>query len=158
MDWKEGNIEGLTVRRLERHRDARGWLSELFRRDTVSAELMPVMGYISVTHPGVTRGPHEHVRQTDTFAFAGPGTFRVKLWDNREDSPTYGHTKVLHVGEDEPTLLAVPPGVVHGYQNVSETDAWVLNFPNRLFRGPGRKAPVDEIRHEDREDSEFRMT
>ena len=51
----------------------------------------------------------------------------------------------------------VPPGVVHAYRNVGKSDAFVLNFPDRLFAGWGKKDPVDEIRYEDAEDSLFRL-
>jgi dTDP-4-dehydrorhamnose 3,5-epimerase len=33
----------------------------------------------------------------------------------------------------------------------------VFNCPNRLYKGPGRKEPVDEIRHEDDAHSRFRL-
>jgi dTDP-4-dehydrorhamnose 3,5-epimerase len=33
----------------------------------------------------------------------------------------------------------------------------VLNFPNRLFAGRGKKLPVDEIRYEDAKDTPFVM-
>ena len=72
------------------------------------------------------------------FAFLGPGTFRLKLWDNRRGSPTHGNARTLDVGEDNPVCVTVPPGVVHGYTNVGDVDAWALNAPNRLFAGPGR--------------------
>ena len=44
----------------------------------------------------------------------------------------------------------------HAYRNVGETDATVLNFPDRLYAGWGKKEPVDEIRHEEI-DSEFQL-
>jgi dTDP-4-dehydrorhamnose 3,5-epimerase len=43
----------------------------------------------------------------------------------------------------------VPPGVVYAYKNVSSEPGLVFNCPNRLYKGPGRKEPVDEIRHEE---------
>jgi dTDP-4-dehydrorhamnose 3,5-epimerase len=45
-------------------------------------------------------------------------------------------------------LLIIPPGVVHAYRNVGSGPGWVFNCPNRLYKGPERKEPVDEIRHE----------
>jgi dTDP-4-dehydrorhamnose 3,5-epimerase len=33
----------------------------------------------------------------------------------------------------------------------------VFNCPNRLYKGPGRKGPVDEIRHENAEDTPFHL-
>ena len=37
----------------------------------------------------------------------------------------------------------------------SSIDAVVLNFPNRLFAGRGKKQPVDEIRHENTVNTPF---
>ena len=47
--------------------------------------------------------------------------------------------------------------MVHAYRNVGNAEGWVLNFPNRLYKGPGRKEPVDEIRHEDEPDNRFKV-
>jgi dTDP-4-dehydrorhamnose 3,5-epimerase len=33
----------------------------------------------------------------------------------------------------------------------------VFNCPNRLYKGPGKKEPVDEIRHEEKADTHFRL-
>ena len=57
-------------------------------------DVFPEMMYVSQTLPGVARGPHEHVEQTDIFIFMGPGTFKVYLWDSRENSETFGEKMV----------------------------------------------------------------
>jgi dTDP-4-dehydrorhamnose 3,5-epimerase len=141
--------------------DARGWLSELFRADVLEADgvaaAQPVMSYLSMTKPGVARGPHEHRDQTDFFAFVGPSDFEVTLWDNRPGSPAFGRRETFVLGASRPATLIVPPGVVHAYRNISKVEGWVLNFPNRLYRGPGRNEPVDEIRHENDTDSRFKL-
>jgi len=151
----EGEIQGVQIRRLSRFEDHRGWLAELFRHDELPEQYHPVMAYVSQTLPGVARGPHEHREQTDLFAFVGPGEFQLYLWDARSDSPTCGRRQVVRVGVSNPAAVIVPPGVVHAYRNVSDEPGWVFNFPNRLYRGPGRSEPVDEIRHEDLEDSPY---
>ena len=157
MEFTPGLIDGLLCRPLRKYHDARGWLCELFRQDDLPAELQPVMGYISETLPGVTRGPHEHVDQTDYFGFFGPGNFKVNAWDNRPSSPTFRNTWSDIVGVDKPMLIVIPPGVVHAYTNVSTVAGLVFNGPNRLYKGPGRKAPIDEVRHEDDPHSPFRV-
>jgi len=53
--------------------------------------------------------------------------------------------------------VLVPAGVVHGYQNVGDVEGIVINCPNRLYRGAGRKEEIDEIRHEIQRESPFRM-
>jgi len=150
-------IEGVQVRKLTFYRDHRGWLCEIFRSDETSPEVFPAMGYVSVTLPGVARGPHEHREQTDFFAFVGPSDFRLYLWDNRDSSPTRGNRIVLTVGESNPAAVIIPPGVVHAYKNVGEKDGLVFNVPNRLYRGEGKREPVDEIRHEDDSESPFKL-
>jgi dTDP-4-dehydrorhamnose 3,5-epimerase len=153
MTVVEGAIPGVIAKRLKRFTDSRGWLVELYRDDELPEGFEPVMGYLSLTHPGVARGPHEHHDQSDGFVFLS-GTFEITLWENR---PGRDHVKqVITAGDDDPLFLVVPPGVVHGYRNVGAVAALVLNFPNRLYAGWAKKDPVDEIRHEDN-DSEFTL-
>jgi len=153
MDFKEGEIKGVVIEKLIKFSDERGFLVETFRIDNLPDNLQPVMSYVSYTKPGITRGPHEHNRQTDIFCFIGPGNFKVKLWDNRKESDNYGNCLEVIGGKDNPIRVIVPPGVVHGYKNISEgVDGMVLNYPDKLYRGWDKKEEVDEIRHEDKED------
>lgn len=153
--FRDAQVHDVVVTELSKHHDARGWLAELFRHDQIPETLRPTMGYLSMTEPGVARGPHEHTDQTDYFCFLGPSEFKVYLWDARKDSPTHAVRQVLVVGQDHPCSVVVPPGVVHAYVNVGNEQGGVLNFPNRLFRGPGKQQPVDEIRHEDAPDTPY---
>ena len=153
--FSEGAIEGVVVRKLKRFFDDRGWLTELFRHDEMAEEFFPAMAYISSTNPGVARGPHEHRDQADLFCFIGPSNFKLRVWDNRKDSATFGSVMTMVVGEDDPAAVLIPAGVVHGYQNVGEVDGIVINCPNRLYAGAGRKEEVDEIRHENSDESIF---
>ncbi|HEV3261462.1 MAG TPA: dTDP-4-dehydrorhamnose 3,5-epimerase family protein [Gemmataceae bacterium] len=157
MQFQAGRIDGVVWRPLRKFHDPRGWLCELFRDDELPAEFRPVMAYISATEPGVARGPHEHVDQADCFCFLGPSNFKMYLWDNRPAAPTYRAHQTDVVGADKPMLLIVPAGVVHAYKNVGAEPGLVFNCPNRLYKGPGRTELVDEIRHEDRADSPFRL-
>jgi dTDP-4-dehydrorhamnose 3,5-epimerase len=157
LEFRDGPIDGVTIRSPVFHHDARGWLAELFRQDELPAELWPAMAYVSESLPGVVRGPHEHRDQTDCFAFLGPGDFEMYLWDARPGSPTRGHRLKQVVGQSKPTVVIIPPGVVHAYRNLSDAPAWVFNAPNRLYGGPGRKGPVDEIRHEEQSGSPFAL-
>lgn len=150
-----GKIHDVIVRPLNKFIDERGWLAELFRSDEIPAEIMPVMSYISMTQPGVARGPHEHIDQTDYFCFMGPSNFKIYLWDSREGSSSHGVKQILYAGVDAPRIVIVPPGVVHAYKNVGMENGIVFNAPNRLYAGEGKKSPVDEIRHEDLARSPF---
>ncbi|MCA9166619.1 MAG: dTDP-glucose 4,6-dehydratase [Planctomycetales bacterium] len=155
--YQEGPIEGVEIRSLRRFGDQRGWLVELFRNDELPAALHPVMAYVSETKPGIVRGPHEHVDQTDYFAFVGPSTFELRLWDSRPGSPTYGNYICRLGGVDEPITVTIPPGVIHAYRNVGDESGWVFNGPNRLYAGQGKRSPVDEIRHEEDPNSPYQV-
>lgn len=139
-------IKGVIIKKLNKFEDNRGWLTEIFRRDEL--EFDPAMGYVSLTNPGVIRGPHEHVAQSDCFIFLGPGSFRLYLWDRRENSETNGEAVDFEVGIDSPTLVVVPPGVVHGYKCISDIPALSINLPDKLYKGEGKKEKIDEIRWE----------
>jgi dTDP-4-dehydrorhamnose 3,5-epimerase len=157
MKFKNGQIHDVVVKPLNKYIDERGWLAELFREDEMVPDFMPVMAYISMTQPGIARGPHEHVDQTDSFCFIGPSNFKIYLWDARKDSPSYATRQTIYAGVDNPRLVIVPPGVIHAYRNIGIDNGIVFNGPNRLYAGKGKKSPVDEIRHEDAENSPFRL-
>jgi dTDP-4-dehydrorhamnose 3,5-epimerase len=139
-------INGLVIKKLKKNIDERGWLLEIFRHD--ETDFREAMAYVSLTNPGIIRGPHEHAEQADCFIFFGPGIFELHLWDRRPGSPTAGEYLKMTVGEDNPVSIIVPPGVVHGYKCVSEKAALCLNFPDKLYAGAGKKELIDEIRWE----------
>ncbi len=154
---ERGPIQDVAWVPLKFFNDARGWLVELFRNDLIDPKYRPQMAYVSMTKPGVARGPHEHVEQSDYFCFVGPSTFRVYLWDARKGSPTFGAKEVRDVGEAGAYALIVPPGVVHGYKNVGDKDGWVFNGANQLYAGWLKQDVVDEIRHEKDESSPYKI-
>jgi dTDP-4-dehydrorhamnose 3,5-epimerase len=155
--FKEGPIEGVEIRKLKRYADERGWLMELFRTDEVAEHYHPVMTYLSLTRPGIARGPHEHMDQADYFCFAGPSDFKIYLWDNRVESPTYRNKLTIVAGASDPMVVIVPKRVVHAYKNIGVDEGLVINCPNRLFKGEGKKEPVDEVRHESDAASPYRL-
>jgi len=157
LEFTKGKIHDVVVRPLTKFLDERGWLAELFRSDELDASVMPVMAYLSMTQPGVARGPHEHLDQTDYFCFMGPSNFKVYLWDHRPESPSCGVKQVLYAGVDSPLMVIVPPGVVHAYRNIGNDNGIVFNAPNRLYAGDGKKLPVDEIRHEEEAGSPYSL-
>ncbi|MBN1326208.1 dTDP-4-dehydrorhamnose 3,5-epimerase family protein [Candidatus Falkowbacteria bacterium] len=148
-------IKDVIIRKAQKFDDARGWLCEVFRNDEFKYQ--PIYSYVSVTKPGVVRGPHEHKEQSDYFIFVGPGSFKIYLWDNRKDSPTFRTHEIIEAGENNPMSILVPPGVVHGYKCISTEPAYSINLPDKLYRGEGGKEEVDEIRWEADPNSPFKI-
>lgn len=149
-------IEDVVIRELNKCPDKRGWLAECFRSDELPKRLLPEMAYVSMTLPGVSRGPHEHFHQTDYFVFFS-SNFQIYLWDNREDSPTYRKKMALKAGKTNPAIIIVPPRIVHAYRNIGTNCGLVLNFPNRLYAGKGKQSKVDEVRYENDKNSAFKI-
>lgn len=141
------SIQGVIIKKLKKHKDNRGWLTEIYRKDT--DEFKPKMSYVSYTKYGQKRGPHEHKKQSDYFVFLGYGDFELYLWDNREDSKK---KMKLIVGESNKVSVIVPPGVVHGYKSISKQGSLCINLPDELYKKNG-----DEIRHEDNKQSRFKI-
>jgi dTDP-4-dehydrorhamnose 3,5-epimerase len=148
-------INDVVIKSLQKYEDERGWLSEIWRKDEDSFQ--PEMSYVSMTNPGMIRGPHEHKFQTDIFVFLGPGNFELHLWDNRQNSPTFKKNFKIEAGENNPSLVFVPPGIVHGYKCSGDKPAWCINLPNKLYKGEGKKEEVDEIRWEKDPNSPYKI-
>lgn len=148
-------IKGVIIKDLKKNEDNRGYLVEIYRRDEV--DLGVAMSYLSVTLPGIARGPHEHVYQTDYFIFPGAGDFTLYLWDRRADSATFGEKLELVVGASHPCSVIVPPGVIHGYKCISIEPAVSINFPDKLYKGIAKQEEVDEIRWEKDNDSPYKI-
>ncbi len=148
-------IKDVVITQLNKYKDDRGWLCEIFREDELNYKVP--MSYISETKAGMTRGPHEHKEQSDLFVFIGPGKFKLYLWDNRKDSETYQEKMEIEGGEDNLVSVIVPPGVVHGYKCISDIPAWCINLPNKLYKGKNKAEEIDEIRWEEDPDSPFKI-
>lgn len=144
-------IKDVIIKKLNKFEDNRGWLSEVWREDELEG-YKPAMAYISETKPGIIRGPHEHKTQSDCFIFIGPGNFELHLWDK------LGAREILNVGEDNPTLVVVPPGIVHGYKNISSANALSINLPNALYKGRKKAEEIDEIRWETDPNSPYKIS
>jgi dTDP-4-dehydrorhamnose 3,5-epimerase len=142
-------LPGVRVEALPVFKDQRGTLHELFRVDEIPAGFQPLMACSSWSHPNVARGPHQHVAQDDYFTFAGPSNFRVYLWDDRPGSAKSARGWVINTGENAPARIYVPRG--------GNASGLVVTVTSLLFKGKGRKDPVDEIRHELDPNSPYRL-
>jgi dTDP-4-dehydrorhamnose 3,5-epimerase len=146
IQWHPNTIHDVQIINPNQYKDSRGWLTELFRSDSLPESILPKMAYLSSTNPNTIRGPHEHHAQTDIFTFL-TGSWYVKLWDFRQSSLTFLNVMLIPVTQF-PTIIIVPPGVVHAYANINSSPSLVLNFPNQLYKGFHAQHPPDEIRHE----------
>jgi len=124
-------IEGVTTKRLRVIADERGRLMEMLRCDD---DIFRRFGqvYLSVCYPGVVKGWHYHKKQYDYFTVVS-GMAKVALYDGRPDSPTHGEIAEFFLGRDNPMLLVIPPGVLHGIKAVGTAPAYLVNCPTEPY-------------------------
>lgn len=128
-------IDGVRVRRLVRHADERGSLTELLRSDWPEFVRFG-QAIVTVNLPGVIRAWHWHDRQTDVIVVI-EGSAVLPLYDGRAGSPTRGAVEE-HVADGEHLFaLFVPPGVYHGYKTLGTRPAVIVNFPSETYDPAG---------------------
>ena len=124
-------IEGVKVKKLKLIKDERGFLMEMLRSDD---EIFKKFGqvYLTAVHPGYLKGWHYHKKQTDNFVCV-KGKVRVGLYDKREGSKTKGNVQEFILGFDDPILLQIPPGVLHGFEAACDEDSYVVSIPTGVY-------------------------
>lgn len=128
---KGGPIEGVKAQALRSIPDERGWLMEIFRSDNPDFQKFGQV-YVTVAYPRVVKAWHYHRLQTDHFAVVA-GMAKVALYDGRNDSPTKGAVMEIFMGERNPLLLIIPPGVMHGFKAIGDERAYLVNCPTELY-------------------------
>jgi dTDP-4-dehydrorhamnose 3,5-epimerase len=124
-------IEGVKIKKLRVIPDERGWLMEILRADD---ELFERFGqaYLSAVYPDVVKGWHFHKVQRDNLCVI-KGMAKLVLYDGREHSPTKGGLLELFIGERNPLLVSIPPGVLHGMKGVGSEAAMFINIPTEPY-------------------------
>jgi dTDP-4-dehydrorhamnose 3,5-epimerase len=85
--------DGVVVRPLVSHADARGSLTEVFRQSWHDA-FRPIQWNFSRSEAEVLRGVHVHRVHTD-YLIVLTGSMLLALHDIRPASPTHGHSVLL---------------------------------------------------------------
>ena len=124
-------IDGVHTRKLRLIPDERGYLMEMLRPDWEEFQKFGQV-YITAVYPGVVKGWHYHKVQADYFVCVA-GMAKVVLYDNREGSPTRGKLNEFHMGELNPSLLRIPPDVLHGFTAEGHEPAFILNAPTEVY-------------------------
>ena len=128
-------IDGVQLREIKNVVTANGITTELYRPEWgISGG---VAGAVQqVIHVALRGGAisawHQHRHRWD-FLIVVAGHLRVVLHDPREESPTRGQVDVLHLSPARPTLVAVPPWIWHGVQNLSADTSCFVNMFDRTY-------------------------
>lgn len=125
-------IDGVRVREVRNIVTANGITTELYRPDwgIVEGTVQQVI-HVALRGNAISAW-HQHRHRWD-FLFVVGGHFRIALYDPREGSPTHGQVDVFHLSPARPMLLAVPPWVWHGVQNLSNDVSAFVNMFDRPY-------------------------
>lgn len=125
-------IKDVNVKKLRVIPDERGLLMEMLRCDE---EIFRKFGqvYVSMAYPGVVKGWHYHKVQIDYFTIV-KGMMKVVLYDMRDGSPTKGEVNEFFMGEQNPILITIPPGVAHGMKCIGTEPALLVNCPTECYK------------------------
>lgn len=124
-------IQDVSLKKLRVIPDERGRLMEIMRRDEPEFKEFGQV-YMTTNYPGVVKAWHYHKLQWDNVACV-KGMIKIVLYDLREGSPTKGELNEFFIGEYNPALIVIPPGVYHGWKCVSETESLVINIPSEPY-------------------------
>ncbi|MBM3949532.1 MAG: dTDP-4-dehydrorhamnose 3,5-epimerase [SAR202 cluster bacterium] len=136
-------IEGVRVHPLRRIPDERGTILHMLREDDPHFERFGEI-YFSTVYPGVIKGWHIHKKMTLNYAVI-MGAIKLVLYDDRQGSPTNNEVQELVVGEDNYSLVTIPPLVWNGFKGIGTKTAIVANC-STLPHDPDeilRKDPFD---------------
>ena len=124
--------DGVQIRSLTTHTDARGSLVELFDPRWGWHPEPLVFAYTFTIRPGIAKGWNLHRDHEDRYALL-MGVMELMLFDPRPDSPTCGEVCRIVLSEHNRCLVNVPRNVWHADHNIGATDAVVVNFPTSAY-------------------------
>jgi dTDP-4-dehydrorhamnose 3,5-epimerase len=137
-------IEGVHLLPLRRFHDDAGSMTELARfvpeGGASGAVIEGVPGFApaqinyATLVPGAIKAFHVHRRQTDLWFVPPEDRVLLVMVDVREGSPTAGLRMRVILGDMNPLLALVPPGVAHGCRNLGTATARIVYMTDLHFR------------------------
>ncbi|MCF7906722.1 dTDP-4-dehydrorhamnose 3,5-epimerase family protein [Patescibacteria group bacterium] len=124
-------LEEVKVKKIKRFADDRGFFSEIIKEGEETFRSIKQTSYTE-TYPGVIKAFHWHRKQYDVW-FPIKGSIQIVLYDLRKDSSTFKQTQVIYAGEDNPSLILIPPGVAHGYRVLGSQRAGLFYHTSEAY-------------------------
>jgi len=134
---KKSSIDGVKLINLRRFNDDGGSFTELMRvNQGISTEvdgLNIAQINFSDMEPESIKAFHVHRQQTDVWFVPPDSKVLLILADLRADSPTNGNLMRFVIGDGNPRLVVIPPGVAHGCKNIGCSKAHLIYFMDNQF-------------------------
>lgn len=124
-------IDGVVVKKLRVISDERGYLMEMLRSDDEFFEEFGQV-YLTTLYPRVVKAWHYHRLQTDYMTCVS-GAVKLVLLDGREGMATYHEVEEVFMGDQNRVLVKIPSMVYHGFKNIGEGMALIVNVITRPY-------------------------
>ena len=133
-------IQDVQVIPLRRIPDERGTIMHMMRAtDTHFQQFGEI--YFSTVYRGVVKGWHRHHEMTLNYACVF-GRIKLVIYDERQDSPTFGEMMEIFLGPDNYSLVIIPPEVWNGFKGMNDPYAIVANCCTHVHN-PARSERLD---------------
>ncbi len=123
---KEGNK--VEIKELKVFLDDRGYLFEGLRKDDKLFDGEYGQCLISIVFPGAVKGWHRHKKQID-YTICIKGNVKYCVVEEKGNK----EVKTFYLGENNPILIKVPPGIWHGYTPIGNKEAVLLTITNITY-------------------------
>ena len=133
-------IDGVQKIPLRRIPDERGTIFHMLRADDAHFSRFGEI-YFTTVYEGIVKGWHKHREMTLNYACV-VGRIKLALYDERPESTTRGALMELFLGQDDYSLMVIPPGLWTGFKGMSRPFALVANCSTHPH-DPGRTTRLD---------------
>jgi len=120
-------IDAVEIYPLDIKRDERGWLAEILRAEKRCPGEDYAHLYVTVAHPGKTKGRHYHQRKVEWFCVVS-GEATLSLRDTRT-----GKEEKIPMGEKNMITVRIPPYVAHAITNTGMTPLFLVVIVSEQF-------------------------
>lgn len=118
-------IDGVNIKPLKKIPDDRGAIYHMLKStDPEFIQFGEI--YFSKIYPGVVKAWHIHTKMTLNYAVVS-GMIKLVLFDNRDESATKGQLEEIFLGDENYSLVTIPPMVWNGFMGIGTLPAIVAN-------------------------------
>ena len=118
-------IEGVQKIPLKILKNENGELLHFMRNDSSSFHKFGEV-YFSITYPGAIKGWKLHKRMEQNFVVP-VGQMKVVLFDDRENSNTFGECNEFLLGKDDYFLLKIPDHIWYSFSPIGSEASMIAN-------------------------------
>jgi dTDP-4-dehydrorhamnose 3,5-epimerase len=139
-----GEIAGVKIQPLKTIKDERGFVKHMLRTDS---PMFAGFGeiYFSYTNYRVIKAWKCHEKLTQTMAVP-QGDLLLVIYDARPDSSTLGAVAEVVIGDENYSLIQIPPGLIYGFQSISPNGTLIANCLDKTYQASETKTiPIDSM-------------